>query len=204
MTSSFTQGVFYHRPFLHTIAQTLTAAILGLTAASASIFHIVNFNGSTCGWNTGYYGVLTIVALVLNAIAYFLGIVASFYTNERSKRFPAIAAASFTLIFISFVLQIATGAMDIVTFDEVSNCPTNGYHDRYHDGYYGDVKNYGVGFQCNWAAVGVELITFPFIFVLMFGGFKIAQGDEDVEASSSPQYDGIAMDERPFSPEKSL
>lgn len=149
-----------------------------------------------------------IVAIVLNAIAYFLGIVASFYTNERSKRFPAITASSFALIFICFILQIAVGAMDVVTFNKVSDCPNDRYHDRYHDSYYdrfyGGYPYYGVGFQCNWAAVGVAFITFPFIFVLIFGGFKIVQGDEDVEASSSPQHDNIAMDERPFSPEKTL
>lgn len=187
MTSSFAQGVFHHRPFLHNIAHTLTAAILALSVVSFSFIHV------SCG-AIGYYGPLVVVALILNAIAYFLGTVASFYTNERSKRFPAITAASLVLIFISFILQIATGAMDTETYNNFSSCAT--------EGYYGGNRYFGAGYVCNWTAVGVELITFPFIFVLMFGGFKIAHGDEDIEAPSSPQHDCIAMDERPFSPEK--
>ena len=196
MASNFVQGTYYHRPFLHNIAHTLTSASFALTIGSSVSVHIDYASETLCD-TSAFYGPLILAALVIHAVAYFLGIVASYYTNERSKRFPAIIAASFILVFISFILQIAMGAMDTVRHDNLRYCNVDSKSNN-------DYVYYGTGYSCNWAAVIIEFIALPFIFVLMFGGFKSAKGNEDIETSSLHRLSAVTMDDRPFSPEKIL
>lgn len=87
--------------------------------------------------------------------------------------------------------------MDTVRYDNLTHCYVDSKSNN-------DYVYYDPGYSCNWAAVIIEFIALPFIFVLMFGGFKSAKGNEDIETSSLHRLSAVTMDDRPFSPEKIL